>query len=47
MPPLYVDTSALVKFYYPEADSKKIEGLILKAPRIIVSNLSIVEMAST
>lgn len=46
MLPLYVDTSALVKFYYPEADSKKIEELILKAPRIIISNLSIVEMAS-
>lgn len=43
---LFVDTSALVKYYYPEHDSEKVEKLLLGAERIYVSSLTIVEMAS-
>ncbi len=43
---VFVDTSALVKFYYPEEDSDKIEASILTSRLIYISNLSIVEMAS-
>ncbi len=43
---LFVDTSSLVKFYYPEPDSDKVESILLKAERIYISNLTIVEMAS-
>jgi len=43
---IYVDTSSLVKFYYPEADSDNIEAVLLKADRIHISYLTVVEMAS-
>jgi len=43
---LFVDTSALVKFYYPERGSEDVETLLLAAERVFVSRLSIVEMAS-
>lgn len=43
---LFVDTSSLVKYYYPEPDSAKIESIILRAERIYISSLTIVEMAS-
>lgn len=43
---LFVDTSALVKFYYPEAGSEAVEALLLAAERVFVSRLSVVEMAS-
>lgn len=46
MSSIYADTSSLVKFYYPEADSEKIETILLKADRIFVSHLTVVEMAS-
>ncbi|MCZ7625708.1 MAG: hypothetical protein C3F12_05260 [Candidatus Methylomirabilota bacterium] len=46
MPSLFVDTSALVKFYYPEPDSDRIEALLLRAERIYITNLTVVEMAS-
>lgn len=46
MSSIFVDTSALVKFYYPEQDSDKIEALLLHAERIYITNLTIVEMAS-
>lgn len=46
MQALFVDTSALVKYYYPEKDSDRIEELLLKARRVIISSLSITEMAS-
>lgn len=46
MSSVFVDTSALVKFYYPEADSDKIEALLLKSSRIYISQLHVVEMAS-
>lgn len=44
--PVFADTSSLVKFYYPEPDSDKVEAFLLKAERIYISNLTIVEMAS-
>lgn len=43
---LFVDTSSLVKFYYPERGSEGVEALLLAATRVFVSRLSIVEMAS-
>ena len=43
---VYVDTSSLVKFYYPEAESDRIEAVLMKADRIYISYLTIVEMAS-
>lgn len=46
MSELFVDTSSLVKYYYPEPDSDKTEAAILKADRIYISRLSLVEMAS-
>lgn len=46
MPLIYADTSSLVKFYYPEADSEMIEVLLLKADRIFISHLTVTEMAS-
>ena len=46
MPALFIDTSALVKYYYPEEESERIEGQILKARHIYISGLSITEMAS-
>lgn len=43
---LFVDTSALVKFYYPESDSEEIEATLLSAESIYVCDLAIVEFAS-
>ena len=43
---VFVDTSALVKYYYPEADSNKVERLILDAKRLYLCELSLVEFAS-
>ncbi len=43
---LYVDTSALVKYYYPETDSEAVERAILRADSILVCELVIVEFAS-
>ncbi len=43
---LFVDTSALVKYYYPETDSDRIEDLLLKSRRVCISSLSVTEMAS-
>jgi predicted nucleic acid-binding protein len=43
---LFVDTSALVKFYYPEDGSEDVETLLLAAERVFVSRLCMVEMAS-
>lgn len=42
----FVDTSALVKLYYPEPDSDQIEKKILGAARVSISELSRVEFAS-
>ena len=46
MASIFVDTSALVKFYYPEPDSDRVETLLLRAERIYITNLTVVEMAS-
>lgn len=43
---VYVDTSSLVKFYYPEEESERIEAILLKADRVYISYLTVVEMAS-
>ena len=43
---LFVDTSALAKYYYPEPGSEDVEALLLEAERVFVSRLCIVEMAS-
>ncbi len=43
---IFADTSALVKFYYPEKDSDRIEEHLLKSKQIYISSLSIVEIAS-
>lgn len=46
MASLYIDTSALVKYYYPENGSEKIETAILSAEHIVISWLTTVEIAS-
>ncbi|MDH4162156.1 MAG: type II toxin-antitoxin system VapC family toxin [Nitrospirota bacterium] len=46
MASLYIDTSALVKYYFPESDSDKIESAILSAEHIVISWLTTVELAS-
>jgi len=46
MAPVYVDTSALVKFYYPEEGSDRVEAVLLKADRVYISDLTMVEVAS-
>ena len=46
MGPVYVDTSALVKFYYPEKDSDRIDALLLRSERVFVSRLAVVEFAA-
>lgn len=46
MTSVYVDTSALVKFYYPEQGSDSVEDALLGADRVYVSQLTMVEMAS-
>ena len=43
----FVDTSALVKFYYPEAGSEAVESLLLSAEKVVISSLSPVEVASS
>ncbi len=46
MPSIFIDTSSLVKFYYPEEDSNKVESLLLESDLIYISYLTVVEMAS-
>lgn len=43
---LFVDTSSLVKFYYPEPDSDAVEAGLLGAERVFLSELTRVEFAS-
>jgi predicted nucleic acid-binding protein len=43
---LFVDKSALVKYYYPETDSGVIERILLQAERVYLCELSLVEFAS-
>ena len=44
MSPLYVDTSALAKWYIAERGSEEFEGFIRDYPGALISRLSIVEM---
>ena len=46
MDPIYADTSALVKYYYPEPESDLVEAALIGADRVLVSHLSVVEFAS-
>ncbi|MBF0231986.1 MAG: type II toxin-antitoxin system VapC family toxin [Desulfamplus sp.] len=43
---LYIDTSVLVAFYYPELISDKVEDILIKTDRPAVSQLTEVELAS-
>lgn len=43
---LFVDTSSLVKFYYPEQDSGAVEVGLLGAERVYLSELTRVEFVS-
>ena len=46
MAPVFVDTSALVKYYYPEKGSDQLEGILLNAARAYLSQVAIAEFAS-
>jgi predicted nucleic acid-binding protein len=46
MASVYVDTSSLVKFYYPEEGSDRVEDILLSSDRVYLSHLTVVEMAS-
>lgn len=46
MPALFVDTSALVQYYYPEKESVRIEEQLLRSQHFYISGLSITEMSS-
>lgn len=46
MSTLFVDTSSLVKFYYPEQDSGAVETGLLAAERVFLSDLTRVEFVS-
>lgn len=46
MSAVFVDTSSLVKFYYPEPDSDEIEDILLRAERIYIIPLAVTEIAS-
>jgi predicted nucleic acid-binding protein len=43
---LFVDTSALVKYYYPEVGSKRVEDILLKARKVYLCQIAITEFAS-
>ena len=43
---LFVDTSSLFKFYYPEPDSDQVETCLLAADRVVISELSRIEFSS-
>jgi predicted nucleic acid-binding protein len=44
--PLYLDASALVKLYLPEAESDALEALLLGRSDLLVSDLSVTEVVS-
>lgn len=44
--PLYLDTSALVKLFVPETDSDTLNGAMVDAEDVIISDLALTEMAS-
>jgi predicted nucleic acid-binding protein len=43
---LFVDTSALVKYYYPEKGAEVVENAILSAQKVYISQLARAEFAS-
>jgi predicted nucleic acid-binding protein len=46
MASLFVDTSALVKYYYPEAGSERVEAILLKARQVYLCQIAVTEFAS-
>ena len=46
METIFVDTSALVKFYYPEQGSEEVETVLLNARRVYLCQIATVEFAS-
>lgn len=46
MTSLFADTSALVKYYYPEVGSERVEAILLKAKRIYLCQVAVTEFAS-
>lgn len=46
MDSVFVDTSALVKYYYPETGSDEVEKILLKASWIYICQIAIAEFAS-
>jgi predicted nucleic acid-binding protein len=43
---IFVDTSALVKYYYPEEGSERVESIILKAEGVYLCQVATTEFAS-
>jgi predicted nucleic acid-binding protein len=43
---IFVDTSALVKYYYPEEGSERVESLLLKAEGVYLCQVATTEFAS-
>lgn len=43
---IFVDTSSLIKYYYPEEGGALVEAMILKARVVYICQLAIVEFAS-
>ena len=46
MSAIFTDTSALVKYYYPEEGSEDVEGILLKAERVYLCQVATAEFAS-
>jgi predicted nucleic acid-binding protein len=46
MTSLFVDTSALVKYYYPEVGSERVETILLKAKKVYLCQIAVTEFAS-
>ena len=46
MDSVFVDTSALVKYYYPEEGSERVETFLLNAKRIYLCQITTTEFAS-
>jgi predicted nucleic acid-binding protein len=42
-PGLYLDTSCLLKLFWPEPESGRVAALVEREPRVVVSDLAIVE----
>jgi uncharacterized protein len=44
--PVYVDSSALVKIYVPEADSEEVEAVLRRRRDLVISDLVVTEIVS-